>query len=446
METASILFLPFFCGLGRKVEIETRPIIIRAGMVLIRYLGYFMSMILLLALSAASDEDYAMVISGDDSYSEYCQDCYPNIITQTDNQMIENVKIGVSDQIFDVGVGDEGLTASILASTGFTRLDSSDTFVIGGFALNGVPGNGIMIADIQAPIILKNITVDSQGVKGQSSEPVGIGMVNSRNVIIEDCTALSGSLFRLSRSDNIRIKNDTAKNIFLEGILNSIVDNCTANCIMIKGAISLFYSDKPKGLTNGTVDDRSVKMPENIIEISKNCTIKNCNRIKEIDLFNAEDCTVESCTMEDVGLWMANARNATVSNTSVVNGTLSIDWSRDLLFQNLTLIDSNISMAGSVPEDFSVAFKDCQVDGMPILYYENQNQLELKDLTAGQIWLRDCPGAHLDGCAAGEVYVIDSDGTVIENSKIDGEGINLVFSEDCVLSNNILSGNESMGE
>jgi len=405
---------------------------------LIRYLGYFMSIILLSTLSTASEEDYAMVISGDDSYSEYCQDCYANIITQADDQMIEEVKIGVSDQVFNVGVGDEGLSAAAAFSRGnFARLDTSGTYVIEGLKLKDLPGNGIMIADIMAPLILKNVTVDGQGVKEQSSEPVGIGMVNARNVIIEDCTALSGSLFRLSRSDNIQIKNDTAKNIFLEGILNSIVDNCTANCIMIKGAISRFYSDKPKRLSNGTIDDRLL-MPENIIEISKNCTIKNCNRVAEIDLFNAEDCTVESCTMEGVGLWMVNARNTTVSNASVVNGTLSIDWSRDLVFKNLNLIDSDISMAGSVPEDFSVVFKDCQVDGMPILFYENQKQLKLKNLTAGQIWIRDCPGAHIDGCSAGEIYVIDSDGAVIENSKVDGEGINLIFSEDCVLSNNIL--------
>lgn len=406
---------------------------------MIRYPGYFICIILLAALSAASDEDYAVVISGGDSYSEYCQDCYANIVTQTDNQIIEEVKIGVSDQVFNVGVGDEGLTANVFATSGFTRLDTSGNYVIEGLELKDLPGNGIMIADIQAPIILKNVTVDSQGVQGQSSKPVGIGMVNARNVIIEDCTALSGSLFRLSRSDNIQIKNDTAKNIFLEGILNSIVDNCTADCIMIKGAISQFYSDKPKRLANATIDDSSL-MPENIIEISKNCTIKNCNRVAEIDLFNAEDCAVESCTMVGVGLWMGNARNATVSNSSVVNGTLSIDWSRDLVFRNLTLIDSDISMAGSVPEDFSVAFEDCQVDGMPILYYENQQKLEIENLTAGQIWLRGCPEAHINGCAAGEIYVIDSDGAVIENSKVDGEGINLIFSEDCILSNNILSG------
>ncbi len=410
---------------------------------MIKRIGFLISTILLISLLAASEEDYAVVIYGDDTDSSlYCEDCYANIITATDNQVIEDVNIGVSGPALDaIGVGQEGLSAGIIV----TPQSEGEAYIIQNLALKGLPGNGIMISDTQAPIILKDIIIESLGVKSQSSTPVGIALKNARNVSIENCTALKGSLFRISNSHNIQITNDTARYFFLEGIENSIIDNCTADCIMLKGAISQFYSDRPKRLSNATIYD-DLNMPEKIIEISRNCTIKNCNRVNEIDLFNAEDCTIESCTMKDVGLWMGNARNATVSNASVVNGTLSIDWSRDLVFRNLTLINSDISMAGSVPEDFSVAFEDCQVDGMPILYYENQKQLELKNLTAGQIWLRECPGAHIDGCAAGEIYVIDSDGAVIENSKIDGEGIDLIFSEDCILSNNILSGKGVDGE
>ena len=381
-----------------------------------------------------------MVISGGDSYNEYCQDCYANIIC-TDHQIIEGINLGVSSGLFNVGVGNEGLSAAI-ACAASPRQESSGAYVFEGFALNDLPGNGIMIADTRAPIILKNVSVDSRGGKLLSSQPVGIGMVNAKDVIIENCIALSGSLFRISRSQNIQIKNDTAKNIFLEGISDSIVDNCTADCIMIKGAISPLYSERPRVLANATVNHGPLRMAESIIEISRNCTIKNCNQVKEIDLFNAEDCAIEGCTMKDVGLWVLNSQNATVRNATVVNGTLYVDWSKEIVFKNLSLINSEISMAGSVLEDFSIVFEGCQKDGMPILYYEDQKQLELKNLTAGQIWLRGCPEAHIDGCVFEEAYVIDSDGTVIENSKINGEGINLIFSKNCLLSNNILSSGE----
>lgn len=97
-------------------------------------------------------------------------------------------------------------------------------------------------------------------------------------------------------------------------------------------------------------------------------------------------------------------------------------------------------MAGSAPDDFSVAFEDCTIDGMPILYYKDESQLELENITVGQIWLNNCPQARIDRCAAREIYVINSNGVTIENSRIDGDGIDLIFSENCVLSNNIISG------
>lgn len=395
---------------------------------------------MLVSLSAASEDEYAVVIYGNEESTENCQDCYANLITSSETVMLEDINIGMSEPAIDaIGVGEDGLSAAIIVTPKFMDAASRSEYTIRGFALRDLPGNGIMIADTQAPIILKDIIIDSPELKMRSMAPVGIGLNNAGNVSIENCTALKGSLFRISNSHNIQIKDDKAKYFFLEGIENSTIDNCTADCIMIKGSISLFYHDKPMGLTNATINEPFADMPENIIEPSRNCTIKNCNLIKEIDLFNTKDCTVESCTMKDIGLWMVNAENIAVRNASVVNGTLSIDWSRDIVFENLTLINSDISMAGSVPDDFSIGFENCTIDGMPIIYYENQSQIKLENVTAGQIWLRDCPEARIDGCAAREIYVINSNGVVIENSKIDGEGVNLIFSEDCVLSNNSLA-------
>lgn len=405
-------------------------------MILIGWFKFFMSIILLVTLSSMAEEDYAVVISGNEDNSMYCRDCYANIVTQNANQPIGNVNIGVSGAALDsMGVGEDGLSASIVVPPEF----QNEAYIIQGFALRNLLGNGIMIADTDTPIILKDILVESGGVKDISFEPVGIGMKNSRNVSIENCSALKGALFRISNSHSILVKNDSAKNFFLEGIENSTIDNCTADCIMIKGMISPFYSTDLLNL-NATFGEAYSGMPENLVETSKWCIIKNCNRVKEIDLFNTEDILVENCIIKDIGLWMVNAENSTLRNVSVVDGTLNIDWSRHMIFKNMTLVNSDISIGGSVPEDFSVSFEDCSTDGKPILYYENQRQLKLQNLTAGQIWLRDCPQALIDGCTAREIVVINSEGVVIKNSQIDGDGINLIFSENCMLSNNIISG------
>ena len=108
-------------------------------------------------------------------------------------------------------------------------------------------------------------------------------------------------------------------------------------------------------------------------------------------MFDAEDCSVENCSVENVGLWMMNAKNVTFRDSTVTNATLSIDWSRKINFENVTLVNSDISLAGSVPEDYAIEMRNSTVDGKPIYYYENQSNLKLKNLNAGHIWLVNCP-------------------------------------------------------
>lgn len=67
-----------------------------------------------------------------------CVDCYANIITQTDNQMIEDVKIGVADELDlendKVGVGNEGLSAAIIVTPQYQDAANGSVFRVAGFA------------------------------------------------------------------------------------------------------------------------------------------------------------------------------------------------------------------------------------------------------------------------------------------------------------------------
>ena len=208
---------------------------------MIRRLGSFMGIILLTTLLATAQEDYAMVISGSDDgrVEAECFDCYANIVTQTDTQTIETVKTGLNNDGSEiVGIGDEGLSAAITVSD---------------LNLRNLPGNGIMITNTVAPIVLKDITVESQGVRDQSSLPVGIGMQNVKNVSMENCTALGGALFRIANSQNIHMKNNTARNVYFEGVKDSAIENCTSDCITIKGMLSPFYFNKLNDVKNDSL-------------------------------------------------------------------------------------------------------------------------------------------------------------------------------------------------
>jgi hypothetical protein len=393
---------------------------------LIRLLGSLMSIILLTTFLAIAQEDYAMIISGSDDggIEAECPDCYENALTQSDTQAIEVVR---SALLADVGVGEEGLSAPI---------------IIKDLNLRNLPGNGIMITNTDANLVLKDITVESLGVRDRSSNPVGIGMQNARNVRLENCTALGGALFRIANSQNISVKNNKARNFFFEGVKDSMIENCTSDCIMIKGGLSPFYFNKFFGPSRDVINESFVGLPDTMAN-SQRCIVKDCSQLKEIALFDAEDCSVENCSVENVGLWMMNAKNVTFRDSTVTNATLSIDWSRKINFENVTLVNSDISLAGSVPEDYAIEMRNSTVDGKAIYYYENQSNLRLKNLNAGHIWLVNCPGSEVDRVNALGVFVIDSDDVVIKNSQVEGDGVNLAFSNDCVISNNRLTDKRS---
>ena len=382
---------------------------------MIRRLVLFISLILLTSSSAIED----------------CVDCYANIITSTDGHTIEDIRMSDSDSI---AVSNEGL----IAGTGV----ASDPYVIEKMNLRDLPANGLMIRDIEAYLLLKDFTFENLGKGNHSSLPVGIGTQCAKNVMVENCTAYSGESFRFSFSENITIRNSTGRNIYLEGIKNGLIDCCNADCIMIKGKMSPFYSYKLFDPLYNIFNDTLVNQRNDKMAVSQNCIIKDCHRVKEIDIFDAQDCIVENSSMHSVGLWMMNANNITFSNISAVNAALSMDWCKETNFENATLINSSISLSGSGPEDYSIAFKNSTVDGRPIYYYENQSGLAVKNLSAGYVWMVNCPRSRLDGIEALGIFIINSDGVVISNSNIGRTGVNLAFSNDCQIFGNVLANQE----
>jgi hypothetical protein len=392
---------------------------------LIRWLGLFMGIILLTTFLATAQEDYAVTISGSD-------------IGRIET---EGLGGGIIVTKAPINPATDAVTSALEAPKGSGVV--SDPYVIKDFSLRNFAGNGIMIANTDAYMILRDINVENLSVRDRSSLPVGIGMQNAKNVLIENCMALGGELFRIANSQNIRVKNNKAKNFFFEGVKDSIIENCTSDCIMIKGGLSPFYLNKFINPLRDDYNDTFSGQPEDTMVGSQRCVVKDCNRVKEIDMFDAEDCSIENCSVENVGLWMMNANNVTFRNSTVTNATISMDWSKKINFENVTLINSDISMGGSVPEDYAIALRNSTVDGKPIYYYKNQRELKLENISAGHIWLVNCSGSVVNNVNAHGIFVISSDGVAIRNSQVDGAGVNFAFSKDCVVSNNRLTDKRS---
>jgi len=66
-----------------------------------------------------------------------CTDCYSNVITQTDVQSINNVRLGLEDPVdpkFTVAVGNEGLSAAIIVTKPPVEPEDGSMFVPAPFA------------------------------------------------------------------------------------------------------------------------------------------------------------------------------------------------------------------------------------------------------------------------------------------------------------------------
>ena len=86
---------------------------------------YFTALLVLLAIGVANAQLPV----------EECTDCYANIITQTDTQVIDTVKIGVSDDETEtVAIGNQGLSAAVIVTPELVDADENGNFMHVGFA------------------------------------------------------------------------------------------------------------------------------------------------------------------------------------------------------------------------------------------------------------------------------------------------------------------------
>ena len=358
-----------------------------------------------------------------------CTDCYASIITQTDGQTLESVTL---EQSLD---SDSGIERTIAGSG-----QAGDPYVLEKVNMMNLPGNGLLVKDTDAYLLLRDFTFKNLSLQNRSSMSIGIGTQYAKNVMIENCTARSGESFRFTYSENVTIKNSTGRNLIMEGVNNGLAEGCSASAITIKGLMSPFYSSKLLDRSYDVYNDTLLLHRDDSLAPSRNCLIKDCRNITEIDIFDSRDCIVQSCPVQGTGLWLINAENITFADMAISSSILSLDWSRNITFRDARLTNCTMSIAGVGFEDYAVAFSNSTADGRPVYYYQDRPGMVLENLSAGYVWLVNCPGATVRGVDALGIYAVKSDGTAILDCRIGREGINLAFSSHCLISGNQVQG------
>lgn len=309
---------------------------------------------------------------------------------------------------------------------------ANDPYIIEGLSLLEHIGNGIVIRNTDAHVLIRNCTIgDTTGGYYGLYDVKGIRIDDAKNVSVENCRLLGshGSL-SVTGSENILIENYEGNDLWFNGVKNGRIKNTTSGHILVQH--NMIPMPSP---------GKAPAMPL-IMTPSENCSIQNCNASVEIILSGPKNCTVEDCYIKDGWLSAYAPVNTDFRNCTVVNATIEIDMPSNMTLENMTLVDLKaVNLAGLNPADlesesYSLLVKGGAANGEAIHYYHNQKGLSLKNLTAGYIWLVDCLDAKVEKAEAGGIFLINSSNSTIEGSKTNQ--IVLAFSKNILLANNTL--------
>lgn len=193
---------------------------------------YFAALLVLLAIGVANAQLPV----------EECTDCYANIITQTDTQVIDTVKIGVSDDGTEtVAIGNQGLSAAVIVTpelvdetgnfmhVGFARIDQTMAQTVSNLGttdpVNGEEGaKGITWNDaIQAAWIA------NQGIKEKETDANGvITWVKEGAYIAQTTNQTINNIYDYDSREDSKIMNADNKLAMIVDDLEAVI-NLTAS-------------------------------------------------------------------------------------------------------------------------------------------------------------------------------------------------------------------------
>ena len=93
----------------------------------------------------------------------------------------------------------------------------SDPYVIEDKNFNDLLGNGMLVRNTDAYLLIRDSTTENLSGSDDYPLPIGIGIQGAKNVQIENYTAYSGEILRVSDSQNIKVRNYRGRNLFFEG-------------------------------------------------------------------------------------------------------------------------------------------------------------------------------------------------------------------------------------
>jgi parallel beta-helix repeat protein len=304
----------------------------------------------------------------------------------------------------------------------------------------------------------KNIIIEDILTNGSSKAIIigyssNISIINNmdaslNNLSIEvfyskDCMIQNNRLDKgisISDSININIHNNVFKSKYGYGINIASSNDCDIinNTINVSRTGIHFYKSENNSVINNNVSGNQQGIS---MSYSYNTTIENNTAINiEKTGISLSDCSGNFINNNIISInktqWTSGISLSRTDNNFISNNIISNPEEGISLFEcrynsviNNTLIDCGFSITGDNIENWNTHIIDetNSVNGKPINYWKNREGGVISN-NAGQVILAQCTGVTVENCD-------------IRNSS---SGIQLGYSSDCVLINNVLSNNSEV--
>ena len=201
------------------------------------------------------------------------------------------------------------------------------------------------------------------------------------------------------------------------GIYLYYSNNCTiTNCLVSNNNWDGICLDSS---TNCTITDCIVNNNDDgiYLDYSNNCTITNCtvsnNNWKGIYLYYSTNCTVFSCNISDnhcVGIYMTGSSCNKICNSTIANNSgyvgLVLSDSLNNSICNCSFIRNGISIQGyDTSSIFYIHLCNNTVNGKPLLYYKNEQNVTLDAVDVGQIFIVNCSNFEVNDINISDVNI-----------------------------------------
>lgn len=175
-----------------------------------------------------------------------------------------------------------------------------------------------------------------------------------------------------------------------------------------------------------------------------------------VDLHHAAGTVISHCDIADNngGIYLTEADDTTISRCDIRDNPwvgISLEASSSTTVAGNTFVDDSIRIRGEHPPHFVHDMDGNTVNGLPLLYRKNEDNVTVEDMQLGEVILVNCTEPELHN-----VTVTDSETGVTaaycQDAVISGcvfshndEGISLSFSSSAALSNNTISASRESG-